>query len=115
MLEDRQVRAGVISYGVTQRRFEIALRLALGAERGQVLRLVLGEGMWLAMVGLLLGIAGARATSRLIRSLLVGVGAGDPATLLMVAALLALVAAVASLVPARRAMRVEPMGVLRGE
>ena len=106
---------GVISYGVTQRRFEIALRLALGAERGQVLRLVLGEGMWLAMVGLLLGIAGALATSRLIRSLLVGVGAGDPATLLMVAAVLALVAAVASLVPARRAMRVEPMGVLRGE
>ena len=106
---------GVISYGVTQRTFELGLRMALGAERRQVMGLVLGEGLRLAAVGLVLGIAGSLAVSRIMRSMLVEVTGSDPITLTAVMLTLCAVAVVASLLPARRAMRVEPMGVLRGE
>jgi predicted permease len=106
---------GVISYGVSQRRYEIGIRMALGAERGAVLRLVVGEGLWLAVVGVGLGLIAALWTSRLIRSLLYGVSSFDPLTMLGVGALLAIVAVLASLFPARRAMAVSPTEALRAE
>ncbi len=106
---------GVISYGVTQRTFELGLRMALGAERKQVLRLVLGEGLRLALIGAALGIGGAILASRVIRGMLVSVTGSDPATLSVVLVVLVGVALLASLIPASRAMRVSPMSVLRGE
>ncbi|HKG92558.1 MAG TPA: ABC transporter permease [Gemmatimonadaceae bacterium] len=106
---------GVISYSVTERTFEIGLRMALGAERGSVLRLVLVEGLRVSAIGLAVGLTGAIVLTRLLRSMLVGVSATDPATLAAVAALLAAVALAASYLPARRAMGVEPMRVMRGE
>jgi putative ABC transport system permease protein len=105
---------GVIAYGVTQRTYEIGLRQALGADRGSVLGLILAEGLRLTGTGLLLGLVATLATGRLIRSLLVNVTAADPPTLLAVALLLAGVAALASWLPARRAMAVSPTEALRG-
>jgi putative ABC transport system permease protein len=104
---------GVIAYSVSQRSFEIALRMALGAQRGQVLGLVVREGMWLAITGLVAGLAGSIALLRLARSLLVDVSLADPLTWLVVSITLALVAAVASFVPARRALTLEPTVALR--
>jgi putative ABC transport system permease protein len=105
---------GVISYGVSERTFEIGVRMALGADRGQVLRLIVGDGMRMAVVGVLLGLIGAAGVARAIRSLLVDVPTIDVVTLLAVAALLPLVGIVASLLPARRAMAVSPTEALRG-
>ena len=105
---------GVIAYGVSQRTYEIGLRQALGADRGSVLGLIVSEGLRLTGVGLLLGLAGTLAAGQLIRSMLVNVKATDPLTLASVALVLAAVAALASWVPARRAMAVSPTEALRG-
>jgi putative ABC transport system permease protein len=106
---------GVISYSVAQRTREIGVRVALGASRRDVLRLVLGRGLGLAGAGIALGLAGGLAVTRAISSLLFGVGARDPVTFAAVAALLAFVALLACLAPARRAMKVDPMVALRYE
>jgi len=106
---------GLISYLVEQRRQEIGVRLALGATGADVRRLVVGEGMRLTALGLGLGLVVALAGSRLLESLLFEVGANDPATFLGVCGFLALVSLAASLVPAVRAARVDPLLALRGE
>jgi putative ABC transport system permease protein len=106
---------GMASYSVSQRIREMGIRIALGAERGDVLRLVLGQGARAALLGILFGIATAVALTRLMASLLFGVRATDPLTFAEVAVLLALVALVACYIPARRAMRVDPMVALRHE
>jgi putative ABC transport system permease protein len=106
---------GVIAYLVAQRTGEIAIRLALGSTPAGVRRLVLRDGLRLALVGVVVGLAGALALTRLLRSELFEVSATDPFTLAGAAALLVLVAAVATWLPARRATRVSPMEVLRGE
>jgi ABC-type antimicrobial peptide transport system permease subunit len=105
---------GVIAYGVTQRVFEIGVRQALGAERGEVLRLVMGEGLRLCAIGVAIGLAGSVVAGRLIRALLVGVSPFDWPTLALVCAVLAAVSVLACLVPARRAMAVSPTEALRG-
>ncbi|HEX7050810.1 MAG TPA: ABC transporter permease [Longimicrobiales bacterium] len=106
---------GVLSYTVSRRTPEIGIRMALGASHGNVVGLVVGEGLRLALVGLALGIAGALAASRLLRSLLFGVTATDPATFAAVAAAILAAGALASWIPARRAARVDPMAALRNE
>jgi predicted permease len=103
----------VVSYSVAERTQEIGVRLAVGAQKADVLKLVLGEGMRLAGVGILIGLAAAVALTRLMQSLLYGVSAVDPATYAAVALLLAGVAALACYLPARRAMRVDPIVALR--
>jgi len=105
---------GVIAYGVTQRTYEIGLRQALGADRGSVLGLIVVEGLRLTGTGLAVGLLATVATGQLIRSLLVNVRVTDPLTLFAVALLLAGVAALASWIPARRAMAVSPTEALRG-
>jgi putative ABC transport system permease protein len=104
---------GVIAYGVQQRTFEIGVRIALGAGRRSVLLAVMSEGMRLCFAGLVLGLAASIAMARGIRAMLVGVSAVDLPTLWIVCAALAVVAIVASVVPARRAMRVDPLEALR--
>ena len=106
---------GVVSYSVNQRTQEMGIRIAVGAERGDVLRLVLGQGARAAMLGIAVGIAAALALTRLMASLLFGVSATDPPTFLAVASLLTMVALSASYIPARRAMGVDPMVALRHE
>jgi ABC-type antimicrobial peptide transport system permease subunit len=104
-----------MSYTVSQRTAEIGVRVALGADERQIFRLVVGESLALAAIGLGLGAAGALAVTRALRTLLFGVGLGDPATFGGTALLLVAVAFVASYMPARRAMRVEPMSALRAD
>jgi putative ABC transport system permease protein len=106
---------GVISYAVTARTQEFGIRLALGADGSRLLRLVLGHGSILIAIGLIAGAGGAIALTRLLKSLLAGVSPFDPATFAAAALLLALVALAGCLVPARRAMRVDPMIALRAE
>src|SRR5262249_17026094 len=106
---------GVTAYGVTQRVHEFGIRMALGARRGDIARLVLGEGGRLVAAGAVLGAAGALALTRLMSSLVVGVSVGDPLIFAGVAVLLAAVAALACWLPARRAGRVEPIVALRHE
>jgi predicted permease len=105
----------VISYLVTQREREIGIRIALGARSSTVLALVVRHGAVLAGAGILVGLLAALGLTRLLRGLLFGVSATDPVAFAAVAASLALVAVVASWIPARRAARVEPMRILRGE
>jgi ABC-type antimicrobial peptide transport system permease subunit len=106
---------GVIAFMAAQRTQEIGVRMALGATRGSILRLIAGEGVRLIVLGGVLGLSAALAGARLLKSLLFGVGPHDPATYAAVALLLALVALAATLIPARAAMRVEPMVALRYE
>jgi putative ABC transport system permease protein len=106
---------GVLSHLVTQRRREIGIRMALGAERALVLRSVMGHGLKLTGVGLVAGLAGAIALTRLMKTLLFEVRPNDPATLAGVAALITAVAAAASLIPAVRATRVDPIVALKDE
>jgi len=106
---------GVISYSVSCRTNEIGIRVALGASSGAILRMVLRETLVLTFVGLALGVPSALAASRLVGHMLFGVSTNDPATLAAVAFGLAAVAALAGYVPARRAMRVDPMVALRSE
>jgi len=106
---------GVMSYSVSQRTHEIGIRIAVGARRGDVLKLVMGQGARLAALGLSAGILGALALTRLMKSLLFGVTPTDPATLAAVVLLMMVVVSLACLVPARRAMRVDPMVALRDE
>lgn len=100
---------GVMAYSVSQRRRELGIRLALGADRGSVLRLVLNEGMRLALIGTALGVAAALGISRLVQGLLYNVNAMDPIAFTVVPTILIVVAAVAVYLPARRAAAVDPM------
>ena len=106
---------GVISYSTSQRIPEIGVRIALGAQRRDVLRLVLSEGIWIAAVGVAAGFAGALVLTRFLSSQLFGVSATDPLTFVGVAILLSAVTLAASYIPARRAMRVDPLVALRYE
>ncbi|MEK7400934.1 MAG: ABC transporter permease [Gemmatimonadota bacterium] len=106
---------GVIAYGVSQRTQEIGVRVALGAQPSDVIRLVVGNGAKLAAAGVLLGLVGALGLTRVIQSLLIDVSATDPVSFVGVTLFLTTVALVASYVPARRATRVDPLTALRAE
>jgi predicted permease len=106
---------GVLAYFVTQRRREIGVRVALGADSAQVLRMVVGRGLWLAAAGIIAGLVGAALLTRFMRSVLFGVGTTDPVTFAGVAAVLIAVAFLASWIPARRAARVDPLIAMRAE
>jgi putative ABC transport system permease protein len=106
---------GVMSYTVSLRIPELGVRMALGAQRGDVFRLVVGHGLALAVIGVAAGLAGSFIVTRFMATLLFGVTPTDPATFACVALLLAVVALVASYIPARRAMRVDPVVALRHE
>jgi ABC-type antimicrobial peptide transport system permease subunit len=106
---------GVVAYTVSQRTQEIGVRLAIGAERHDVLALVVGGGMKLALVGVAIGLAGALGLSRLIATMLFSVTPFDPVSYAATAAVLTAIAALACYVPARRAVKVDPIVAMRQE
>jgi predicted permease len=106
---------GVMSYSVSQRTREIGIRISVGATRRDVLKLIMGQGLILSLVGIVIGLVAALAVTRLIANLLFGVNANDPATFGLIALLLACVALAACYLPALRATRVDPMIALRNE
>src|SRR5262249_45310967 len=103
---------GVIAYSVTQRTREIGVRMAIGAQRSNVIRLIVGEGMRMAVAGIGLGVVAALLATRVLNSLLFGVTARDPATFLVNAAILTIITVLACAIPAWKAARVDPMEAL---
>ena len=106
---------GVMSYSVSQRKREIGIRMALGARRAHIMKLILGQGLLLAVIGLVIGVGGALAATRILTSLLFGVSATDPTVFAATSLFLAAVAVLASYFPARRATKVDPLVALRYE
>jgi len=106
---------GVMSYSVAQRTHEIGIRMALGAQRGDVLKLTIGQGLRLVVTGVIIGLAAAFVLSRVMSSLLFGISPTDPLTFITISLVLVSVAILASYIPALRASRVDPMFALRYE
>jgi ABC-type antimicrobial peptide transport system permease subunit len=106
---------GVIAYSVAQRTQEVGIRRALGAQHWDILRLILGQGLGLALGGIAIGVGGAFALTRVIKKMLFHVNAADPGIFAGIAVLFVFVALAASYIPARRAARVDPAAALRGE
>jgi putative ABC transport system permease protein len=106
---------GVMAYSVSQRTSEIGIRIALGAGKNSIFRLVVGQAMTIVAISLVAGVVGAFAATRLLSSLLFGIGASDPTTFIGIMLLVSFVAFIAAWLPARRAMRVDPIIALRAE